>query len=307
MGEEEKIFVAYSGGKDSFFLCVALRELGYKVNPIILDIGYNVCWQKGIEVLKPYGIKVEVIDMQYVRKVLEHSIAEKINAYYEMTKDNIKNGLTVCTPCYNGKIVILDSLAKKWGVHEIVFGHHATDVVTSFLKSYLMYQDRYEWQSKFFCFDVFREVVLNYKKIFEKNIRKNLKTKVYFEMEELLYRGLIGTDEPIRQKQNTFDIIRPLFKINEKDIIDSVTKDNLIFQEAECYRMNLREINTLTPREIVKREICEEMELECMEWILTLIESELNDDGTLKYDARRRRTEILGKEYEKNLQSCMKL
>lgn len=31
------VFVAYSGGKDSMFLCNAMQQLGYQVFPIIID------------------------------------------------------------------------------------------------------------------------------------------------------------------------------------------------------------------------------------------------------------------------------
>ncbi len=38
------IAVAFSGGKDSLLLCLALRELGYSYTAVSGDMGYESAW-----------------------------------------------------------------------------------------------------------------------------------------------------------------------------------------------------------------------------------------------------------------------
>lgn len=65
----------------------------------------------------------------------------------------------------------------------------------------------------------------------------------------------------------------------------------------------------MTPRELIQKELLlnKKTNLECIQILLNLIKDNLNEDGTMKYDVRRNRTNILGKQYESTLQSCNKL
>ena len=43
----ERVLVALSGGKDSFFTMRALRELGFRFTPVVVDIGTRGGWGRG--------------------------------------------------------------------------------------------------------------------------------------------------------------------------------------------------------------------------------------------------------------------
>lgn len=309
MGNEEYIFVAYSGGKDSFLTCLVLRELGFKVIPIILDIGYNASWGEQINLLKQYGIEAYVISLDYIENIVTKSEKKMIIDYFKSIKENVYKGLTACTPCYNGKVLMLEYLTGKLGIHEIAFGHHGTDAVTSLLKSYLMYLDRYKIGHVYFKLESFADIVQEYKKKFIVEINEFTQSEIGLDIKRLLKKGIVGTDEPIRQKYFSFNIIRPLFDVLESEIENILESEDIKFSKAECFRMNIRKCEVLTPREIIQKEIVnsEETNVEIIRYILKLIKNELKTDGTLKYNVRKQRTELLGREYEINLQSCTKI
>lgn len=306
---DSKILVAYSGGKDSYFLCMALRELGIDFEPIIFDIGYNIDWTYQIELLKLNQIQVRLLDDSYINKNMNKHDRNIISQYYNMVQTNVKENLTPCTPCYNAKIILLWHYAKISGITKCAFGHHGSDAVTSFLKSLFMYIDRYEQQHQRFDIQEFYNLVERYKPIFALEEKKFKNSDLYQKAEYLIYDGKIGTDEPIRQKCGDLDIIRPLFFILE----DEIKKESLIkeksFLKAECFIKGVRKEGRESPREYIQGRICmdEEMNKNNIKQLLQLIYQNLNKDGSLKYDARRARKTILGSLYEMNLQSCNKI
>ena len=309
MNTKKQIYVAYSGGKDSFLTCIILHELGFEVMPIILDIGYNAYWDEGICHLKQYGIKAYVVSMDYLKSIASENEINAIENFYASVKKNVKLGLTACTPCFNSKIIMLECLSNKFGIHEIAFGHHGTDAVTSLLKSYLMYQDRYEKGHVYFSLSSFENIISECKERLTVRMDEFLHSQLCPTINRLIKAGIIGTDEPIRQKYISFDIIRPLFNIFESEIESTLKSADIEFPNAECFRMHIRNSNVMTPRELIQNKIVngEGTNHEIMQYILGLIKNELDEDGTLKYNARKRRTELLGEKYELHLQSCAKL
>ena len=306
---DKKIIVAYSGGKDSFFSCIVLKELGYDVIPIILDIGFENDWKIQIENLKKYGISAEVVDKKILCSFSEWNNNSQIDYYFNMIKENIKKELTPCTPCYNAKIMMLDFIAQKNKIRDCVFGHHGTDAVTSLLKSYFMYEDHFTLKHQKFDLKLFYKMILDSKNIFEMPVDTFLNSFQYKKIENLIKKGLVGTDEPIRQNYGRNCIVRPLFNVLENEIIETVANENLFFPKAECFEREYRNCKRMTPRELIQKELLlnKKTNLECIQILLNLIKDNLNEDGTMKYDVRRNRTNILGKQYESTLQSCNKL
>lgn len=302
------VIVAYSGGKDSFFACITLRELGYHVKPLIIDVGYNADWKEQTEILKKNCIEVAIIDSYIIANKFSEKIQHEIRDYYAMIVNNRNNSKTLCTPCYNAKVVALGKWCEQNGVDEIVFGHHGTDAVTSFLKSYFMYQDRFLLGNRSFDKENFNKTLLKFQYIFEEKKEEFLASDIYHEMITLLDRGLIGTDEAIRQKNDNFTIVRPLFRVMEPEILNIKKLNKLKFQPAECFRKNIRMQSFLTPREMIQKIInMPFVNMDVLESILKLIEEKLYPDGSTYCDARRNRTKILGEDYEKDLDICCKI
>lgn len=306
---EKKVLVAYSGGKDSFFSCIALKELGIEVVPVIIDIGFGNDWKIQIDHLLQFGLKPEVIDRGYLKSFSQWKYDKQIEEYFIMTKENVKKGLTPCTPCYNAKVLMLQYIAEKKEIKECVFGHHGTDAVTSLLKSYFMYQDKFVAAHNFFDLNVFQNLVKEYEQHFMVPVEVFKQSFVYKNLNEMIKIGLVGTDEPIRQKYGNMYIIRPLFGILESEIMEIVNNSGLTFSKAECFQSGVRDSNKMTPREFIQKTLLSNVKMNqgVIKLLLELIRSNLNEDGSMKFDVRRNRTKLLGSSYENNLQSCVKL
>ena len=304
-----KFLVAYSGGKDSYFLCLVLKEIGIEFEPIILDIGYNIDWSRHIELLSRASIDVRIINTSFIRDFKNWNEENVINEYFSMVKDNVNKDLTPCTPCYNAKILMLQHIAKMKEVTECAFGHHGTDAVTSLLKSMFMYLDRFEKGNKSFNITRFYDLVDEYKPIFGVTVNEFIKSAFYKFIEDLIKNERIGTDEPIRQKCGNINIIRPMFEILEDEIKDEDVIKKLSFPKSECFIRGVRNGNFISPREYIQKVIClnKNTNKENLRLLLQLIKNNLKEDGSLKYDARRNRTTLLGSLYEQDLQSCVKL
>lgn len=46
---------------------------------------------------------------------------------------------TICTPCHNSKMIVLQKWAEINRINTIANGHHAIDAVSSLLKSFYIY------------------------------------------------------------------------------------------------------------------------------------------------------------------------
>ena len=305
----DKILVAYSGGKDSYFLYMALRELGIRFETVIFDIGYKINWQYQTELLSSNGIQVKLLDDLYINHNMNEHDKSMIRWYYTMVCSNVKRNLTPCTPCYNAKIILLQHYAKEIGITECAFGHHGSDAVTSFLKSLFMFLDRFEWHREKFDIQEYYNLVDKYAPIFALNENAFLDSDFYQKAKYLIFNNKIGTDEPIRQKCGNLDIIRPLFFIFEDEIKNELLVRKNSFKKAECFIKGIRRDQFKSPREYIHDKIClnEHTNKNNIKQVLQLIYKNLKEDGTLKYDARRERTLLLGERYEQSLQSCRKI
>lgn len=306
---KDRILLAYSGGKDSYFLCLALKELGIEIVPVILDIGYSIDWSRHMKLLEDQNIPVKVIDRAYMQRLPQWTKENEIACYFSMMKENVRKQLTPCTPCYNAKVLMLQQLAEAEGVTECAFGHHGTDAVTSLLKSYFMYVDRFELLHETFNIVDFKRMVLKNRHFFELEKESFIQSELFKKIEFLIEKEKIGTDEPIRQKCGKLEIVRPMFPIFEIEIKNALCGDKKIFPRAECFISDIRCTGFESPREIIQKNICldSRTKAENMELLLQLIQKHLDRDGCLKFDARRNRTEVFGASYQKDLQSCEKL
>ncbi len=304
--KDETIFVAYSGGKDSLLLCHILNTLGYKIKPVIVDIGYNSNWENAIGNLKKLGIDSFVADMNYVRKNLPETEKEVVN-YFNIVKQIAskqgKTTTTICTPCYNAKYIILSALCKKFNVNKVVFGHHGTDSVTSLLKSYFMYEDRWSAGHEKFELNNIYNIVDKNKTLFSnaESFKEHIQPKII----ELLKQEKISTNEPPKETKNNLTLARPFFYCREEEIKKEVEKLQLTPVKSECsfvYRKKLIE----TSREYIQFHLVNEYVNDSVfNMIIDLIKPSLTLTGEVKFDARKNRDKLLGDNY-KNDGICSK-
>lgn len=302
--EGEKIYVAYSGGKDSLFLCLILKELGYQVYPIIIDIGYNSDWSIALENIRQIDISDGVlIGLEEVNHIMPEIMAE-----LEENLENIKKvrrgcfkKATICTPCHNSKMLILQRWAEINNVHFIANVHHAIDVISSLLKSFYMYIDRWEYHHEEFVYENFYKLILSQKYLYSCEKDEFQKLFLYNEIIKQIYAQNVGTDEPIVQYLGNTSIrmCRPLFGVLEKEIIDYFENQNIkIFNESECFVTNFRDKGMLTPRELIQYELLKNAPRSLLVCLLELAKMNLDEEGFLKFNVRNNRTKILGNIYK---------
>lgn len=309
---EKDVIVAFSGGKDSLFLCFVLRELGYVVKPITFDVGYNIDWKNAKKIAERFKFKLNILNIEYINEKNPHLLNVIENNFKEIqaVSSGKHERLTICTPCYNSKMLLLSEWCKNNdGIQQITLGHHGTDTVASFLKSYFMYIDRWSLQHITYNESNFIELLKEMKPIF-KNEADTLKhTSEWIQMIELLRRGKIGTDEPIRRNivNTDYTIMRPMFCVQERDIKDYFKGMDIEFQESECSVRKLKDTNKFTPREMVHYLLLDDMPQETLTLILSLILESLDSNGYNIVDVRKNRIEILGEEYKSGAFSSEKL
>lgn len=302
--EGEKICVAYSGGKDSLFLCLILRELGYQVYPIIIDIGYNSDWSIALENIRQIDITDGVlIGLEEVNHIMPEIMAE-----LEENLENIKKvrrgcfkKATICTPCHNSKMLILQRWAEINNVHFIANGHHAIDAVSSLLKSFYMYIDRWEYHHEEFVYENFYKLIFSQKNLYSCEKDEFQKLFLYNEIIKQIYAQNVGTDEPIVQYLGNTSIrmCRPLFGVLENEIIDYFENQNIkTFNESECFVTNFRDKEMLTPRELIQYELLKNAPCSLLVCLLELAKMNLDEEGFLKFNVRNNRTKILGNIYK---------
>lgn len=303
--KDKNVYVAYSGGKDSFFLCMILKELGYYVHPIIIDIGYNSNWSIAERNINSIGLEVIKLDIKYI-----DSEMPEIREELEVDLDNIKrikNGdsekITICTPCYNSKMLILQKWAENNNIHTVAIGHHGTDAITSLLKSFYMYLDRWEYHHQEFKYDNFRKLIISQKKLFCLEKEEFLLVPVFAQLEDLIKNQKIGTDEPILQYLDgtSIRICRPLFGIYENEIKSYFKNQDVHFNESECFVTGYRNKNMLTPREMIQYELLQKASTSLLDYLLSLVKKCMNKNGYLEFNVRNNRSKILGEAYKDKL------
>lgn len=121
----DKIAVGISGGKDSLTLLTALREL-----------------QKfsGIE-FKLVGISVDLSNGEMDYRPVEEYCAS-IGVPFKLVKSNvfeiifdIRKEKNPCSLCANMRRGLLNTAAKEEGCNKVALGHHADDLIETFLMS----------------------------------------------------------------------------------------------------------------------------------------------------------------------------
>lgn len=296
-----RVIVAYSGGKDSLFLCYILKKLGFDVQAYIIDIGYNADWSKAVQNINKIdkSIPCTVVDSKYIENSLP-DIADEVKKYFKTVQMVYKKqgeiATTICTHCYNAKYLVLKALSEKVGINKIAFGHHGTDAVTSLLKSYFMFEDRWTSGHETFKLSNIYDLVENSIELFKD--QQDFKNKILPRLNFLLQQQKISTNEAPLEIKNGVNIIRPFFYCREEEILKNIKSFKLSPVKSECsylYRKNLVE----TSREYIQYHLTNKHVTDrSFDSIIDLIKNSLNKDGSLKFDARKNRDLVLGSSYK---------
>lgn len=313
----QEIIVAFSGGKDSLFTMLVLREMGYKIQPAIVDMGYEVGWGERIRAIaNNLGFNnAEVLSArdQAIKKTMSEQTFKKISTNIEVLNNNqlfTTQVLTPCTFCYNTKAILLENFANKTGINTIVFGQHALDAIASFLKSAFMYIDRWDYQNETFSHKRYSQLVDNLLSEFTQSYENVKKSIIMDRLSSLATKHHAATDDPPIQKlgatSNNIQLVRPLFDIRESDIISYITQNALLTEGSGCGHGATKE--TQTPREMIYFRILRILDSEIdddrlIKMLMEFVYLGLTDEGKLFVNVRNQRERILGAKY-KGSESC---
>lgn len=313
----QTVGVAFSGGKDSLFTMLVLRELGYVVVPVIVDMGYEKDWgEKIVKLAEAVGFaNAEVLtarDSQVQRSLAEQAFA-KVKSNIETLNDPsifLTKNVTPCTFCYNTKAILLENFAIKNNIDSIVFGQHAIDGIVSMLKAAFMYIDRWDNNNETFSHPRFSSLVDEILPVFMQPPSEVFKSSIYKRIEQLCAERLAATDDPPHQKLNAssgnIKLVRPLYRIYESVIIQYVQENNLKTEGSGCGHGATKE--TQTPREMIHYRILKLMDKSedghvVLDHLLKLTENGLSESGQLVANVRNSRDKLLGEKY-KSLGKC---
>lgn len=223
------------------------------------------------------------------------SLRQNLDALDSIGPDDVQTA-TPCTNCYNSKILALKQYLDELRISRVVFAHHATDSVSSFLKSALMYMDRWDQGNERYDRDRFHRLV----KVVHGQLHEH-PAAILDRLSQLADAGVATTDEPPVQRlvsnMESPLIVRPLSAIWESEIMASKNANSVPTEPSGC--AHSLSPSTQTPRELIQFTLTQNWEATGISTtFLELIERNIDSNGFALNDARSRRTEILGLQYK---------
>jgi tRNA(Ile)-lysidine synthase TilS/MesJ len=202
----QEIIVGASGGKDSMLLCHLLRDLGYEVVPVIVDMGYTNFQSKLIsDELKHHGFDPQIV---HVSELIEDENLDpetrlELGASFLELKD--LGNKTPCTACSKNKRVSLKTYALRRNISAVAYGHHLTDLNVTLLKDYYLYK--------------YNNLIGEYStENFDQFIKKTSIDTA--EISTLIDEGHVSTMNIVYMLNKDIVALRPMAFLSELDIIE---------------------------------------------------------------------------------------
>lgn len=300
----EDASIAFSGGKDSIALAYGLASMGRRVGLRAIDMGYSPAWRGRIEsIARALSLPLEVVAVSKLAEddsvdlVARRDLAVR-RAFLDGPSVSVAT-VTPCTNCYNCKIISL-VYGGSVPTPSILFAHHAQDALSSFLKSALMYIDRWESGRLVFDKEAFRAV--------GSRIAADLsagRQSAIDQLAALLSDGKAHTSEPPVERRSlhgkAYVIARPLFFVDEAATAAVAKISGASPESSGCGHSATAA--TRTPREIVHHELLPSIASTstgraALGNLLQLLATSLSADGTAKVDVRAARHQLLGANYK---------
>ncbi|MBO8180130.1 MAG: adenine nucleotide alpha hydrolase family protein [Archaeoglobus sp.] len=125
LNQDERVLVAVSGGKDSSAMAAVLKELGYDIELLYIDLGIGEYSKVSEKVVKD----------------LSENLDAKLNVVrlrdYGFTVDDVARRMRrkTCSACGTAKRYIMNRFARENGFEVVATGHTAEDIVSFYIKN----------------------------------------------------------------------------------------------------------------------------------------------------------------------------
>lgn len=137
---DDPVVLGLSGGKDSTLAAMILAQLGYRVHPAIVDLGYEHFDAPGIAAAaREWGFTPVILQPTIeapLVKLLPHSQKKQLQDNLSFLAD--PGDRTPCGHCSQSKRLLLKQYAESIHSPAVVLAHHRTDFAATILKDYFL-------------------------------------------------------------------------------------------------------------------------------------------------------------------------
>jgi len=134
LGDEDRVLVAVSGGKDSLALWDVLLDLGYRASGMYLGLGIGEYSERSGEVARRFA---EARGAELIHVDLRQTYG------YDIPTAGRKGGRSTCAVCGLSKRYVFNRVALEHGFDVVATGHNLDDEAAALLGNTLRWQTEY--------------------------------------------------------------------------------------------------------------------------------------------------------------------
>jgi tRNA(Ile)-lysidine synthase TilS/MesJ len=136
----DPVVVGLSGGKDSISLVHFLREMGFVVVGVIVDLGHAAFQAEAIAAsVQRFDVEVIISSARAYRSLSAGSSTMRRKLAQVLGALDCGDYETPCGLCSTAKRILLAVEAERRGAKSFCLGHHREDFVTTLLKDYFAF------------------------------------------------------------------------------------------------------------------------------------------------------------------------